>query len=95
MAKPKAIVTGTTAALTAVEKPPGVCRVCGCVEEDGCEEGCGWVDRKKTLCTACEQLGPGMHSRRRQQAVSELTMRIFTTRQELEALERRLEVLRP
>lgn len=28
-----------------------VCRVCGCSENDACEEGCGWAEAD--LCTAC------------------------------------------
>lgn len=32
---------------------PGVCRVCGCTEGDGCAEGCYWVDDVETLCSAC------------------------------------------
>ncbi len=35
---------------------PGVCRVCGCTEEDACIVGgvpCAWADKKRTLCTAC------------------------------------------
>lgn len=29
----------------------GVCRACGCSEEDPCNEGCGWHDA--VTCTAC------------------------------------------
>ena len=32
---------------------PGVCRVCGCTEENACEGGCAWANEEKTLCTAC------------------------------------------
>lgn len=31
----------------------GVCRVCGCTELHGCDEGCSWVDHELTLCSAC------------------------------------------
>lgn len=31
----------------------GVCRVCGCTDNAACEEGCSWVDRGHTLCSAC------------------------------------------
>lgn len=35
-------------------KPPrGICRVCGCVDEEACKEGCEWADRAHTICTAC------------------------------------------
>ncbi len=29
-----------------------VCRVCGCSENDACDEGCSWAELD--LCTACE-----------------------------------------
>lgn len=29
----------------------GVCRACGCSQNDACDEGCGWAD--EDLCTAC------------------------------------------
>lgn len=29
----------------------GVCRVCGCSQNDACDAGCGWV--AEDLCTAC------------------------------------------
>ncbi len=32
---------------------PGVCISCGCTEERACEEGCGWIDGMRTLCSAC------------------------------------------
>ncbi len=31
----------------------GICRVCGCTEENACKGGCHWVDEKKTLCSSC------------------------------------------
>jgi len=34
----------------------GICRVCLCTEEDGCEGGCAWTDRGRTLCSACRDL---------------------------------------
>ncbi len=33
----------------------GVCRVCGCTEENACEGGCHWIDETKTLCSSCEE----------------------------------------
>ncbi len=30
----------------------GVCRVCGCTDEMGCVEGCGWANGEHTLCTS-------------------------------------------
>ena len=29
----------------------GVCRACGCSQNDACDEGCGWA--AEDLCTAC------------------------------------------
>lgn len=37
----------------------GVCRACGCSQNDACDEGCGWAD--EDLCTACV-LGGGRHA---------------------------------
>jgi len=31
------------------------CKVCGCSEDDACEEGCSWVDA--ALCSACASVG--------------------------------------
>lgn len=28
----------------------GVCRICGCVDEQACPEGCAWADETHTLC---------------------------------------------
>ena len=36
------------------ESKPGVCRECGCTETTPCEGGCAWMDKTKTLCTACQ-----------------------------------------
>jgi hypothetical protein len=36
---------------------PGVCFVCDCTDEYGCDEGCSWVDAEQTLCSACERRG--------------------------------------
>ena len=45
----------------AVDKPiPGVCRVCGCTEDNPCEHPdhgtCWWVDDDCTLCSHCDDL---------------------------------------
>ncbi len=45
----------------AVDKPiPGVCRVCGCTEDNPCEHPdhgtCRWVDDDCTLCSHCADL---------------------------------------
>jgi hypothetical protein len=31
------------------------CRYCGCTPDNACAEGCEWVDRKNTICSACLQ----------------------------------------
>jgi len=30
---------------------PGICRVCGCTDNNACPEGCSWADSTYTLCT--------------------------------------------
>ena len=45
----------------AVDKPiPGVCRICGCTEDNPCEHPdhgtCWWVDDDCTLCSHCADL---------------------------------------
>jgi len=32
---------------------PGVCRVCGCTDDEACFGGCWWVDAAQTVCSAC------------------------------------------
>lgn len=34
--------------------PSGVCRVCGCTDEHGCDAGCAWADKACTICSACD-----------------------------------------
>ena len=31
----------------------GVCRKCGCTDWAPCPEGCAWVDKGHTKCSAC------------------------------------------
>ncbi|HXR41769.1 MAG TPA: ParB/RepB/Spo0J family partition protein [Acidothermaceae bacterium] len=33
----------------------GVCKMCGCTEDEACEGGCAWMDRTETLCSACAE----------------------------------------
>lgn len=35
----------------------GVCRACGCSQDDACDAGCGWA--AEDLCTACVEGGHG------------------------------------
>jgi hypothetical protein len=32
---------------------PGMCRICGCTDRYACPAGCGWVNRRQTLCSVC------------------------------------------
>jgi hypothetical protein len=32
---------------------PGICCVCGCEEDNACDEGCQWVNEEKSLCSSC------------------------------------------
>ena len=34
----------------------GICHVCGCTDEHGCERPCVWADARKTLCSNCTEL---------------------------------------
>lgn len=31
----------------------GICRECGCTDDDACDGGCAWVDHDHTLCSSC------------------------------------------
>ena len=31
----------------------GVCSICGCTDEWGCDGGCSWVNAAHTLCSEC------------------------------------------
>jgi hypothetical protein len=31
----------------------GVCRVCGCTDDNACPGGCAWVDAGRSLCSSC------------------------------------------
>lgn len=72
----------------------GVCRVCACTEEDGCPEGCAWVNKKQDLCTACAELDQDGRYEKRGDARSELEMQIDVAKGELEVLELRLEAIK-
>jgi len=52
--------------------PRGICRVCGCVDEDGCPEGCDWADKAHTCCTACIDLTAEQMAAKREQSLAEL-----------------------
>jgi hypothetical protein len=32
---------------------PGICRVCGCTDDNACEGGCVWANSGATLCSQC------------------------------------------
>jgi len=32
----------------------GVCHVCGCTDDRGCDGGCSWADETGTICSACD-----------------------------------------
>lgn len=34
---------------------PGVCKFCGCTEDEACDGGCAWMDDTQTLCSACAE----------------------------------------
>ena len=35
--------------------PSGICHVCGCTDERGCDVGCSWADEDCTICSACQK----------------------------------------
>ena len=35
---------------------PGRCRWCRCTDAAACPQGCWWVDRMQTLCSACRDV---------------------------------------
>lgn len=48
--------------MTAALAHIGVCRVCGCTDDEACwPEGCSWAG--PNLCTTCPDLRPGQHVR--------------------------------
>lgn len=48
--RPASVTIGTIAIVR------GVCRWCGCTEENACEGGCFWVDFGQSLCSECVPL---------------------------------------
>lgn len=40
----------------------GVCRWCRCTHRDPCVAGCGWANRRQTLCTECVEFDRLMRS---------------------------------
>ena len=43
----------------AKQTPVDTCKVCGCTDDDPCEDGCSWVEDLHTLCSACVEAEPG------------------------------------
>jgi hypothetical protein len=41
---------------------PGVCRWCGCTYDTPCANGCSWVERTQTLCSACVSLDKALQT---------------------------------
>jgi len=56
----------------------GMCRVCGCTDDDGCPPpGCWWPPGGlHTICSACAELDPAAKAARRAQAIDALWQRI-------------------
>lgn len=70
-------------------KRKGICFVCGCTQEDACDEGCGWANIKQTLCTACAPLDESERRKKRAENLTELATRRDMVRDELAALQER------
>jgi hypothetical protein len=73
--------------------PAGICMVCGCTDAEGCDEGCGWANAKRTICTACAELPDLERQAKRFNAAMELRQRLDLAQDEAEELLRRLEVV--
>ena len=74
-------------------KRQGICTVCGCVQSDACEEGCGWANREQTLCTACKELSPTARAQKREQALEDLAMHHGQLHDEQREIAARMDVL--
>ncbi len=74
-------------------KRKGICSVCGCTEEDACEEGCSWANRAQNLCSACKPLNDSERAWRRARSLEDLRLRLGETLQEAKHLQLRMVVL--
>ena len=36
-------------------QPLGVCRFCGCTDQQSCRPACQWVDETRSLCSLCQR----------------------------------------
>jgi len=54
-----------------VSLTPGICRWCRCTYERPCANGCGWVDRARTLCTECAPLDQALQTAKGRRELAE------------------------
>lgn len=54
-----------------ITEQPGTCRWCGCTDDQGCAEGCGWANARHTLCTSCVNLDRDVRSVRGRRHLAE------------------------
>jgi len=78
-----------------MKTPNGICSVCACVQNDACDEGCGWANRAKTLCTACKGLSREERAEKREINLADLAMRLQTLTDEALEVRARMRVLDP
>jgi hypothetical protein len=76
-------------------KRKGICFVCGCTQEEGCNEGCDWANVKRTLCTACAPLTEQQRKQKRAESLNELVTRHELAELELSSLALRIEAIWP
>ena len=60
------------ALLIKIPEQVGRCRWCHCTERDPCDEGCGWANRARTLCTGCAQIDRLVQSARGRRELADL-----------------------
>lgn len=72
----------------------GICMVCGCTEADACEDGCGWANRKQTLCTACVNLTGQERAEKQDLNLADLARRVAMLQDERVELSLRMDVIR-
>ena len=74
-------------------KVKGICFVCACTEEDGCESICSWADKTQTLCSACKPLKLAARYEKRERCLKRLNERLEMLQQEAKSTTERLAVI--
>jgi len=72
----------------------GICRVCGCTDDQKCWDGCDWTDRNHTLCSRCEKMPKAEQERHREWSINHLSERLAQYQGQVDDLKQRLDVLK-